>query len=518
MGAISRVATLALWCVTTFGQTFEAADVHVSPLARNPYTFASGGVLRGGRYDLRKATLLDLIRTAWSVDPDTIVGGPEWLELDRFDVSAKAPAETPPQTIRLMLRALLRDRFKLAVHEDTRPMPAFALTAGRNKPKLTESSGSGPAGCEFQPQQGPNGSVFYACRNITMDAFAQRLRQLAGDYLGAPVLNATGIEGAWDFDLKWNYRSQVLPTGTDRTTVFDAVEKQLGLRLEQQTAPGAALVVDSANQKPTPNPAGTEKVLPRRVLEFEVADLKPSRPDELPIARVSPGRLEMRAFFLKTLIANAFDMDWDHADDLIAGLPKWTGDQRFDITAKPPVDTFGPAGDPYTDDLRLMTRSLLVERFGIKFHYEDRPTAAYALVSAKPKMKKADATRRSSCKEARLLANDPRDANPRLNRLVTCQNVTMQQFASLLQGFAPGYLATPVEDATGIGGAWDFTLSFSGAQFLTSPAAGENASDPNGAISLPDAINKQLGLKLEKRRRPVPILVIDHMEEKPTEN
>jgi uncharacterized protein (TIGR03435 family) len=136
-------------------------------------------------------------------------------------------------------------------------------------------------------------------------------------------------------------------------------------------------------------------------------------------------------------------------------------------------------------------------------------------------MKKADPSRRSSCKEAGAVKNDPRDSNPVLNRLVTCQNVTMTQFAALLLGlFTSGYLDTPVEDATGLGGAWDFTLNFSDAEFLTSPAAGEvtSAADPNGAISLQDAISKQLGLKLEKRRRPVAILVIDHMEEEPAAN
>ncbi|HWF10243.1 MAG TPA: TIGR03435 family protein, partial [Bryobacteraceae bacterium] len=114
--------------------------------------------------------------------------------------------------------------------------------------------------------------------------------------------------------------------------------------------------------------------------------------------------------------------------------------------------------------------------------------------------------------------NDPRDSNPRLNRLITCQNVTVTQFAGLLQGLAPDYLATSVADATGLDGAWDFTLSFSAPYLLASPSAGESASDPNGAVSLREAVNKQLGLKLEKRLRPVSILVIDHMEEKPTEN
>jgi uncharacterized protein (TIGR03435 family) len=78
-------------------------------------------------------------------------------------------------------------------------------------------------------------------------------------------------------------------------------------------------------------------------------------------------------------------------------------------------------------------------------------------------------------------------------------------------------------DGTGIKGSFDFTLSFSSADLTKASAAGSGSSasgssDPNGALSLFDAVSKQLGLKLEKQRRPVPVLVIDHIEEKPTEN
>jgi uncharacterized protein (TIGR03435 family) len=65
--------------------TFEIADVHGSARTSNPNPYTTGGVLRAGRYDLRNATMLDMIRTAWGVDPDTILGGPNWLETDRFD-------------------------------------------------------------------------------------------------------------------------------------------------------------------------------------------------------------------------------------------------------------------------------------------------------------------------------------------------------------------------------------------------------------------------------------------------
>jgi uncharacterized protein (TIGR03435 family) len=111
--------------------------------------------------------------------------------------------------------------------------------------------------------------------------------------------------------------------------------------------------------------------------------------------------------------------------------------------------------------------------------------------------------------------------------------MTLAQFASLLPNIAGGYIRTPVVDETGIEGAWDFTLSFSPAGMANGgggrgvllrggdagPAGGEAmASDPGGGLSLFDAVSKQLGLKLEMQKRPMPVLVIDRVEQKPTDN
>jgi uncharacterized protein (TIGR03435 family) len=186
--------------------------------------------------------------------------------------------------------------------------------------------------------------------------------------------------------------------------------------------------------------------------------------------------------------------------------------------------------------MRIMLRALLVDRFKIATHMEDRPVTAYNLVTDKPKLTKADPANRTSCKEGVRAAKgkDPRDVNPTLARLVTCQNITMAEFARQLPNIASGYIHNPVVDATGIEGAWDFTLNFSPIGLLqsagvrvpegpaagASPAAGAGpaASDPSGAMSLFDAIKKQLGLKLEEHKRAMPVLVIDHVEETPAEN
>src|SRR5437763_12941062 len=100
--AIGSLAFVALVSVSAFGQSappvpsFDVADVHVRPYSTTTVLNMSGGVLRGGRYDLRKATRLDLIETAYGVSADTVLGGPNWLDRNRFDVIAKAQDTTSP--------------------------------------------------------------------------------------------------------------------------------------------------------------------------------------------------------------------------------------------------------------------------------------------------------------------------------------------------------------------------------------------------------------------------------------
>ena len=112
--------------------------------------------------------------------------------------------------------------------------------------------------------------------------------------------------------------------------------------------------------------------------------------------------------------------------------------------------------------------------------------------------------------------------NPMLNRLITCTNVTMAQFADVLQNMVSGYVKAPIKDATGLVGYWDFGVNFSGVNLLPGgifdPNKAAETSVPNGSLSLPEAMLKQLGLKLQMEKRPIPVLVVDHVEGKPTQN
>jgi len=123
---------------------FATADIRPSSHMWN--ATMQGGLFRLGRYELRQATMLDLIKTAYGVDPDTIFGGPPWMDWDRFDISAKAPTGTSQETAMLMLRNLLSDRFQLSVHEDKKPMPAFVLSRSRGQLKLKPAGDGGNAG------------------------------------------------------------------------------------------------------------------------------------------------------------------------------------------------------------------------------------------------------------------------------------------------------------------------------------------------------------------------------------
>jgi uncharacterized protein (TIGR03435 family) len=180
----------------------------------------------------------------------------------------------------------------------------------------------------------------------------------------------------------------------------------------------------------------------------------------------------------------------------------------------------------------LMVQALLKDRFKLQLHNEDRQMNGYALVADKPKLHKtSDPAARPECKEGPGPdGKDPRIANPDASRLVTCLNMTVGEFAAELKNRGAVYLNQypPVVDATGIEGKYDFTINFSnpamvngagrGGAAATGPGGDTAAAEPSGAITLFEAVEKQLGLKLESRKVTGSVMVIDHVEENPTEN
>jgi uncharacterized protein (TIGR03435 family) len=506
--------------------TFLLADVHDSPHRNFP--FSNGGDIHGGRYVLRQSTIVDMIAKAYTVDPEMVQGGPSWLEMKRFDIAAKAGSNPLPTDLKLMLQSLLTDRFKLVMHKGDVPMPAYLVTVAGDKSKLKPAEdGEDHQDCKPGAPETAGGVplIVLSCTGMTADEVVAFMHDAANSYFIKPAVNLTGLEGRWDFTIRWTGMGNKAKAGADAISPFDAMEKQLGLKVELKTAPRPVWIVDSVNEEPTPNSPEVAKELPEPPpAQFEVATIKPSKPDEKQMGRIANGQMNVTAMTLKFLITFAWDLNPNNPDMLV-NAPSWLGESKFDVVAKmaapEPVNGKTPQITLDDEEFHQMVRALLIERFNMKVRMEDRPIDAYTLMADRPKMKPADPESRTHCKEGPGPdGKDPRTTNPMMNMLITCQNVTPQQIGEEFAHFAAGYVYSPAKDGTGLKGTYDFTLNWSSADrtiFKPAPAPGAS-TDPDGSTTLYEASERQLGLKLVKEKRPTPVLVIEHIDEKPTEN
>jgi uncharacterized protein (TIGR03435 family) len=525
--------------VLAFGQaapiqpTFEVADVHVGQPTPNAQMRSS---FSGARFELHNASMVDLISTAYGVEGESVYGGPSWLESDRFEVIAKAPPKSSEAERTQMLQSLLADRFKLVIHKEEKPLDVFVLTSGK-RVLLKASEAGGEPGC--QPAQGqgqPNGGpplIVLNCRNMTTAEFAKQFRRMAGGYVTHQMLDLTGLTGGYDFTLKWTPRGALRGgRGGDGDadpgiSFFEAVDKQLGLKLGPEKRPVPVIVVDSVNRTPTENAPGVSKSLPPVETEFEAAVVKANL-SGAQNRRIQPkpgGRIEVENVPLRDLIALAWNMEQDQ--QMIVGAPKWIETDCFDVIAK--TANFSMSAPPPFDTVRLMIRALLQERFKLAVHNEEQPVPVWLLQVAKrgPNLKEADPAGRSGCKPSPGESGKGSATVPMIN--VTCTNTTMAQFAEVAHRFAGGYVDHPAVDMTGLKGAYDFTISWTprgvingggrGERPADSAAASPGASDPSGGITFFDAVEKQLGLHLQGgQKHPLPVLVVDHVEKLAAEN
>lgn len=249
-------------------QTFEVASIKRNVTHTGPGSLAAPQP--GGRYIGIGVTLRRLISDAY--DDIEITGGPDWAGSDRFDVNARAEGEPTPAQIRRMLRPLLADRFKLKVHTEPREMPVYEMRVaradGRLGPAITPSDSKCaeearnffPGALGFPPPCGDFrlGAGAFVARGMTMEGLAR----LFSGSVGRPIRDRTGLDGAFDIDMKWSSDGGLRPTPPDAAgaselraegvTLFTALREQLGLRLDSARAPVDVLVIDSA-EPPTPD-------------------------------------------------------------------------------------------------------------------------------------------------------------------------------------------------------------------------------------------------------------------------
>lgn len=313
------VALLAIGCAVAQSSApqpaFEVAIIKPAP-AMNPAQIAQGKVHLGVRIDAARVdigflSIADLIRTAYEVKPYQ-VSGPDWIASERFDILAKMPEGATKEQVPAMLKTLLADRFKLAVHKENREHPVYALVAGKNGPKLEAASpDSAPAadapaaknGMNIETNEGTvrvnrspdgKGAVINTSKDggarmtigaegimhlemlkTTMPAFADLLSR----YVDRPVIDETGLKGDYHVSLDLTVQDMMrmaksagiiapgmTPGGGGPNTspgdsasdpggaasVFQAVER-LGLKLNPRREPVETIVVDHVEKTPTDN-------------------------------------------------------------------------------------------------------------------------------------------------------------------------------------------------------------------------------------------------------------------------
>ena len=215
-------------------------------------------VMQGtNRFVARAYSLKLLIAAAYDLNPHAVIGGPAWMEEDRFDITALTPGESRPARPEqmAMLRNLLHDRFNLAFHREEKEFSIYELSQAKGGAKLKASAAPPDEPPALISTVFPEKIVLPA-RNTTMTDFVAILQRAI---LDRPVVDKTGLTGRYDFDLEWapdetqfGGEVPVAPSDAPSAPLFTAIQQQLGLRLEATRGPVAALVVDKA-EKPSPN-------------------------------------------------------------------------------------------------------------------------------------------------------------------------------------------------------------------------------------------------------------------------
>ena len=225
----------------------------------------------GGAFEAVNATLDSIIRRAYGLREFQTVGGPEWLNTDRFDIQARGPQGAAESEGPRRLQSLLAERFALKVHKETRDRPIYALVLARANgslgPRLRQSQEPAVDGFAASRGQctppGPPGPISMRLCGVTMASLADLYLQL---YTDRTIVNRTGLTGGFDLALHFDNKPipgvgpgggfpaspQPAEAATDAVSIFTALEEQLGLKLEPQTGPAEVLVIDHV-ERPTPN-------------------------------------------------------------------------------------------------------------------------------------------------------------------------------------------------------------------------------------------------------------------------
>lgn len=223
----------ALWfaalAVTAQASSFEVASVKPVIPPAGPHVVSLN--VNHGKLNIEAAELRQIVGLAFAIQRVRVLGGPSWADSDQFDIVAKA--ESPDATrdeVRSMLQTLLAERFHMAVHRETKQLPAYTLLLAKGGSKLKQASPDSKSG--MTDSSGPNGEQ----RMVFVSTPVRVLVNLLANALGSPVVDRTGLDGLYDYTLEWPDAGSSLFTSVD----------QLGLKLEAKKEPVEVLVIDRA--------------------------------------------------------------------------------------------------------------------------------------------------------------------------------------------------------------------------------------------------------------------------------
>jgi len=233
------LVAVALYAQAFHAQSFEVASVKRSAQQSGPGMILSrpGQPEDPGRIAWNSVSLKALVEMAYHVDMDQ-VGGPQWIEDERYDVVATKPPETTPEQLRAMVQRLLQERFHMTAHVETRPRLQYALVVGKGGSKLMAA--------QVKPKW-ETGDDHIQSMNTTVAGFAG----LLSGWLHHKVVDETGIQGKYDITLHVAV-ADLTGMGANDASIFNAVQ-ELGLKVEARSAPDKYVVVDKADRIPTEN-------------------------------------------------------------------------------------------------------------------------------------------------------------------------------------------------------------------------------------------------------------------------
>ena len=222
--------------------SFEVASVRSVPQG-DPST-GSWSPPRGTRFTANHVSLTRLILLAYGVDSSQIANKPSWLDSNLYDVDAKAEdgVELTRDALKPRLQNLLRDRFHLVAHAETRSIRGYALVIGKNGHHLTSTKADHFPGYRVHVGAGEMRGV-----NWSLPQFAQYLSTAAG----FPVVDETSITGSYDIGFSYNPNPD--DQHSDLPLLSSAREKATGLQMKEQKVPLEVIVIDSLNKEPTDN-------------------------------------------------------------------------------------------------------------------------------------------------------------------------------------------------------------------------------------------------------------------------